>query len=405
MDIGTLFAAQSVMLVGYTVVLVTVARSQPDLKGIRWFAGSSVAMLAGTLLGQWLGGPFDAWVVTNLAVGHAPLHGAALDSFLIVLDDLLMLLPLVCVRNGLAEFVGEDSQRRTTDLPIVLTTGVGLAWFTVAHPNPVGRDAIYSLAAGLEASLGCYLLVRYRPAGGRHAATLMTGIMGICGLTANIRVVSILLLGAPLLHFLPDGAPGVTILVRMIFCFVVSFCFLWMVTEQLRSSLEQLAHTDYLTGTLNRRFLRACAERELALSQRSGQDLSVLVIDIDHFKLVNDTYGHSTGDESLRRVAAALREVLRQADLLARYGGEEFVIVLPATNGESALLLAERLRAKIEALCFGSEWMRIRLTASFGVAQYRTGAESWDTLLGRADHALYAAKQAGRNRTVLAVAQ
>lgn len=404
MDISTLFAAQSVMLLTYTVVLALVARSQPDLKGIRWITSAFAILTAGTFLGRWLGGPFDAWVVSSRVNRETALHGKALGDMLTMLDDVLMLVPLLLARNGLAEFVGRDARRRRTDLPILLAAVAGIAWFTVVRPSPVGRDFVFSLATGIVAAMCCYLLVRFRPEGARDATHAMLAVIGVVALGANVRVLSILLAGAPLMHFLPGSVAGPSILFRMVACFSVVFCFLWMVTEKLRGSLEEMAHTDYLTGTLNRRFLRTCAEREITLSERTFQPLSVLVIDIDHFKLVNDTYGHSMGDESLRRVAGVLREVLRRTDLLARYGGEEFVIVLPGTTGEDALVLAERLRTKIEALSFAGKGGRVLLTASFGVAEYRHGAETWDALLGRADFALYAAKQAGRNRTVLAAA-
>lgn len=403
MDIGTLFAAQSVMLFGYSVVLVLIARSQPDLKGVRWFASLYVTLLAGTMLGAWVGGPFDAWVVISSKTGHAVPHGTLLAG-MTVLEDVLMLAPLFLARNGLAEFVERDAKRRSTDLPVFLAGLAALIWFSVLHPSRVGRDAVFSLVAGIEAALSGYLLVRYRPDGARDAVNAMIGLCGMVAFCANVRVVSMILFGAPLLHLLPPVAPGVSVLLRMLACFGVIFCYLWMVTEQLRSSLENMAHTDYLTGTLNRRFLRTCAERELLLSQRTGQSLSVLVLDIDHFKRVNDTYGHSIGDESLRRVATVLREMLRRSDLLARYGGEEFVIVLPGTDGERARFLAERLRMRIGEIAFDSDLGPVQLTASFGVAEYQFAAESWDALLSRADLALYAAKQTGRNRTVLAAA-
>lgn len=402
MDITTLFAAQSVMLFGYTIVLVLVARSQPEQEGTRWFAWACATLMAGTMFGAWVGGPFDAWAVTGGGNGHAALQGTTLGALLILLDDTLMLVPMVLVRNGLAAFTGRAARRRAVDGPILAVAVCALIWFTLGDPGPLGRGCVLSLVVGIEGGLCCLLLGRHRPEGVKDAAHAMIAILALVTLQSWVRVLSVVLLHAPLLKFLPVMSPGISILFRMFGSFSVFACFLWMVTEQLRSSLEQMAHTDYLTGTLNRRSLRICAEREIAASQRTGTRLSVLVVDVDHFKLVNDIHGHSMGDESLRRIASELREMLRHTDLLARYGGEEFVIVLSETDGESALLLAERLRARIEALALTSERGPLRLTASFGVAQYRHNSESWDTLLARADLALYQAKQTGRNRAVLA---
>ncbi len=165
--------------------------------------------------------------------------------------------------------------------------------------------------------------------------------------------------------------------------------------KELETALRELAATDPLTGIANRRAFMTSAEKELARSNRSGQPVSILYLDLDHFKNVNDRYGHAVGDEVLVRSAAAVREELRAIDVFARIGGEEFAILLPDTPARGALALAERIRARIEAL----EWLegRLEITTSVGVAQ-RTSGETLDQLLPRADRALYRAKQGGRNR-------
>ena len=164
--------------------------------------------------------------------------------------------------------------------------------------------------------------------------------------------------------------------------------------------LIDAALTDPLTGLHNRRGLEGRSE---AIHFRPGGAPVTqvwIMVDIDHFKRVNDTYGHEAGDEVLKAVAEALRSTARGADIVARFGGEEFVLVLPDTSAELAVRIAERLRLAIEALSTDVEGQVIRVTASFGVAQ-RAAQESQLEVLERADAALYSSKKEGRNRVTV----
>jgi diguanylate cyclase (GGDEF)-like protein/PAS domain S-box-containing protein len=166
---------------------------------------------------------------------------------------------------------------------------------------------------------------------------------------------------------------------------------------------KQLAHTDELTGINNRRYLFELAEHELDIAMRYEQPLAVVMFDIDHFKGVNDTYGHNTGDRILHRVAQAACTELRSVDVIGRYGGEEFVIVLPMTNAQQAYPLAERIREGVMAMKESTDKGDVRVTLSIGIAEKKqdTQSESMDNLIRKADKAMYAAKQAGRNRTMI----
>jgi diguanylate cyclase (GGDEF)-like protein len=161
--------------------------------------------------------------------------------------------------------------------------------------------------------------------------------------------------------------------------------------------LERLATVDALTGLRNRRWLDEAFARQLARASRSNQPLSVLMIDIDHFKRVNDKCGPTVGDAILRRVAHTLAAGLRPQDLLARYGGEEFGVLLPGIETVQAMAVAERLRQGIQAASDGAKELP-GITVSVGVASARRD-ETVAALLKRADEALYRAKQAGRNCT------
>jgi diguanylate cyclase (GGDEF)-like protein len=164
---------------------------------------------------------------------------------------------------------------------------------------------------------------------------------------------------------------------------------------RLFTQMQQLALTDGLTGCVNRRSFEMQLERDLRLAIRMRQPVSLIMLDIDHFKRVNDTYGHDAGDAALRFLADVLRDELRGVDTAARYGGEEFAVILPQAGLEGALIVAERLRSRLET----TEVPGIGyITGSFGLATFPLHANSRDGLVGSADRALYEAKHAGRNR-------
>jgi diguanylate cyclase (GGDEF)-like protein len=165
---------------------------------------------------------------------------------------------------------------------------------------------------------------------------------------------------------------------------------------------ELLATTDGLTGLANHRAFQARLDEHLAQAARYGKKLSLLLCDIDHFKAVNDTYGHPAGDQVLRGVARVLSREARSTDLVARYGGEEFAIVMPETDGAGALVIAERIRERVGQMSFSTERGPLRVTMSLGIATCPDDARRKPDLVETADACLYQAKRGGRNRTVSA---
>jgi diguanylate cyclase (GGDEF)-like protein len=162
--------------------------------------------------------------------------------------------------------------------------------------------------------------------------------------------------------------------------------------------LEDLATTDGLTGLLNKRALIEQAERKLRSAQRYGRATAVMMCDIDHFKRVNDTYGHDVGDVVIKGLGELLRRIKRDTDVVGRFGGEEFVIVCEQTELAGAMLLAERVRAELEATTFHTEAGPLRVTCSIGVAPAPAAGTTWEPVFKATDEALYASKRAGRNR-------
>lgn len=173
------------------------------------------------------------------------------------------------------------------------------------------------------------------------------------------------------------------------------------VKKEAEQALRELATLDALTGAFNRRHFFEVARASIALAERHGSTTCAAMIDVDHFKAVNDTHGHAIGDEVLAMVGRICRMESRETDIVARYGGEEFVLLLPETNLETASAVVERIRGVLSAICVAAPGGPVGVTVSAGIAQ-RVGDEALDSLLRRADAALYEAKRAGRDRVLSA---
>lgn len=170
--------------------------------------------------------------------------------------------------------------------------------------------------------------------------------------------------------------------------------------KELIQELERLAHTDSLTGVWNRRYLFTLVEQEFNRSCRYHRPFTVIIIDIDYFKKINDTYGHAIGDEVLIVMTQTVLNGLRNVDFLGRIGGEEFLAYLPETDLDAAVKTSERIRKTFEKLVISAQGQQISITLSIGVATQKLGDETANVIIQRADKALYRAKKLGRNRVV-----
>ena len=221
---------------------------------------------------------------------------------------------------------------------------------------------------------------------------------GVCAVRAGEMVKGLIVVYSGIEGAAVGGAATKETLLRQAF----------MVLENawLYRQIARISVTDGLTGLTNVRHFREQVQREHSRARRHNDPYSVLMLDIDHFKKINDVYGHPVGDTVLREMAAIFRESVRLTDLPARYGGEEFIIFLPRTRLPDAVIVGERIREAVERKVFAAPSPMIRCTVSVGIADHLPGTEGTEnTVIGRADQALYSAKHGGRNRVVCSLSK
>jgi diguanylate cyclase (GGDEF)-like protein len=195
---------------------------------------------------------------------------------------------------------------------------------------------------------------------------------------------------------------SVSVFVYELIVVITSFGMVWIVSYKVQRVLAKQASHDPLTKVLNRRALEEIVNTEHSRSLRNGVPLSIIMLDIDHFKLINDRYGHGRGDDVLVEIANILVENTRQYDCIARFGGEEFIILLPNTSLNEANIIAEGLRLKIAEYEFDLNTEGcLKVTASFGVSEFDLLKDGWLNVLERADSGLYEAKETGRNKVIV----
>ena len=205
----------------------------------------------------------------------------------------------------------------------------------------------------------------------------------------------------PVLYLTEWTLNEVTFLACMMSVLAINFGFILMVNERLAEMLAHTAGHDWLTGVMNRRNLEQVAEAATLKAVKTKQSQAMLLMDLDLFKRVNDSYGHLFGDTVIQTFADLAKSNMREIDLLGRYGGEEFCIVMPDTSEQEASLLAERIRQKFESTAMQFNAEHVFCTVSIGVCDSNHGGKDFKSMFSSADLALYAAKKAGRNNVVL----
>lgn len=316
-------------------------------------------------------------------------RGAIPDLFSVVAGNMLLLAGLALFHVGSQRFLGRPPWTRQWAALIVASLPV-MVWYTDVEPHYGIRVLLMSLLMILLTAAHAGTIMRH---GMRSLATFLCVAALLMQTVAQaVRFFSVF--GAT-----PDSSlfilsPAQTYLVSTYAAcmLLLGIGVVLMATDKLRAEFEHLASHDSLTGALTRRALIDACEQELERGRRKQRDMSLLMMDLDHFKEVNDRHGHLVGDRVLTGFVARVIALLRRPDRFGRFGGEEFVALLPETSLQEALIVAERIRAEVAA---GSG--QPSCTVSIGVAVSRPDDASLDVLLARADAALYHAKAAGRN--------
>ena len=290
---------------------------------------------------------------------------------------------------------------------LALIAAIALLMWLFQHQF-ANRVVASGLTLGLQAALVLSVLLRHHPFGAdQHSrgALLLVGGLGLIVLTMLMRASAALFFSLDIASILQGNlVQTLTFMVSFMATLVSSFGFVFMAKERADFANVRLANQDALTGAANRRAVLEALESQLSKAQRQRTPLALLMLDIDHFKRVNDQHGHLAGDQVLRHFVHVVRQRLRATDMLGRYGGEEFLLLLPGTDLAGAQQLAQQLCQAVQAAPCDWQGQRIAVTVSIGVACAAAGhSRSWEALLQAADQALYRAKDNGRNRVEVAV--
>ena len=259
-----------------------------------------------------------------------------------------------------------------------------------------------ALVLGILALGVAVIAYQLQPPAGSRARGMVVSSFIAAGTILMLKAVGSAFVADPLGMVLrPTGFAAAGALAVFAAALASTLAFLLLQKERAEGEAQRLATIDPLTGAYNRRTFHEIAEREMARARRAGQPLSIVMLDIDHFRAVNDQHGHKAGDEALQKFADVVRAALRKEDMVVRYGGEEFVVLLPEVPGPGAVVVAGRIRRAVAGTPIEVNGKKLPLTVSLGVAaRLDEGPESIDELLERASSALALAKERGRNRVV-----
>lgn len=382
------------------LVLLIGALTVHGLTTMTWWVGGILLGLSRRSAWHWMLGS----IANGIALSLVPLHALANIPAHMLITTTLVLLGLLATRRGLQNFL----KLQTTNTWHAML-GIGVVAFNLLICWPFGHEDL-----GLAISSAALAILFWRTASDNHqplsdefspgVAVAHSTLLGIAGtLFAGMALVKAI----PLADALWDGLESpvlvaMLIYVHMVLSILSTFLLGYMVVMRLVRKLEHLSHHDSLTGLLNRRAFEYLLSRECQRLQRFQEEFSLLILDIDHFKRINDRLGHAAGDAVLAAVAQTLQSHAREVDRVARFGGEEFCVLLPRTAHEGAVQAAERLRSAINHITIPWNDEVISVTVSTGLATAVHASESPEDLMQRADQALYEAKSSGRNRVVVA---
>jgi diguanylate cyclase (GGDEF)-like protein len=370
-DVGTLLGCQIVLTLVYAIVFCCMKGFYPYLRG-----AGSVALA------------FFAATIANVLL----LLSGSIPAFLsIVVSHCLLLSAFVLFYTGVLHFFKSPRKVRYAWALTIVASAL-IAYLILAHDRT--KTLIYVIAISFFFVRGVIAVEIFLQAADRIFLKIFAFLMAGYAIFALNRVIFLLVHGAPPTQAQRDVLQTISVLLSVSFAFLIGLSFLLMLCSDLLTLVKDESERDLLSGVFNRRGIEQKLEAELKRTGRIGQNLSIALLDIDHFKAINDYAGHAAGDTALRDVVSAISGRLRPHDLLGRFGGDEFLLIFPHTTCSEALIVCSRIEQSARELSIPDA--DLPLTISIGLTQAVSG-EIAGPLLARADKALYTAKNAGRN--------
>lgn len=325
-------------------------------------------------------------------------------GFVLPLANACILLGMTGYLRALRQFYGLP-ERWSILWPAVVGT-LGVFWFAAVQPNLGVRIVFASLALAFVMFACVYTLQRYGERQPMTSQRVQALIFLVIALLMVVRGVQTLFIPPSEASLLQTGnsVRALSLVIMTTLPVIGTTAFLLMCSERIRRQWQQAASTDYLTGLANRRTVAQAGTQAFALARREGGRLSLAVLDVDHFKRINDQHGHDAGDLALKYLAEKLLAACEENDLTGRLGGEEFILLWQGADATRALRSAERLQDALRAQPLRIGDAPIALTVSIGIAVLDDSQADFDELLRQADRALYAAKAEGRDRVTMASA-
>ncbi|MFZ6647082.1 diguanylate cyclase [Undibacterium sp. TJN25] len=381
LDLRVVILLSSVVPVLMAIVLFSAYRSFPaSIKGIGWWTLASVLLFAAAVL--------------------FGLRGRVPDLLSIVLGTAVMLGAVGCRLIGTQYFYGRPPALRLVLAIVLLGTG-GAAWWSMVQPSFQFRMVLVAPLLAILYGIQLFTVTRYAD---RHFGSYFFGGMILLQTVLIVMRVATGLSGRQdyVNFYSGDLVQSAYLIVYNFMTMALAVGFMMVATRRLHAELMRMSNIDPLTDALNRRAFTDIYESEARRIKRNEQAMSLIIIDLDHFKRINDKYGHAVGDSVLVHFSSVVMRLLRETDHFARFGGEEFVVLLPETNAGEAQVVAERICTRLRE---ADGTVVPSYTVSMGLAEVSSGIESLDAALGRADAALYRAKSAGRDRLEIAAPQ
>lgn len=371
-----LFSGSTAAAMGLLLVILS-RRYSAHINGLREW-GTGLLVVAGTVMTAFF------------------LRGIIGQMASVVMGNIVVVFGIMIINQGARRFFEDKSPHNWATIGVFLAVFISAAlWSAVIQPSATLRTVVFMVGGSIVLIDLLLVVFRHRKYG---TGAVVLGIALICLLSVRTVKLVAALIGMPVSESIFDATPSEIVLTILpsVLVPVATLAFILMALEHLIHKLNQTIRHDDLTGALNKTSLYTEIEREIVRSIRYTRPTSVLMIDLDNFKAVNDNMGHLKGDQTLKDVVRQICKSVRETDMVARFGGDEFAVLLTETDIDQARLIAQRILGEVQTI------LPPYCGLSIGISSLRSHGETADSLLHRADQALYKAKSSGKNQMALA---